>query len=142
MCCPCAVSWVSQSDAGVGIGMGWGGVGPHGRGPLGAQRDPMGGDPWEWEPLGAQGIPWEGVPDPPWEGNPWEPKGSHGRGPLGPPVGAIEWERHNIKWERPVNGNAITLNGNARVGCAGVGWGWVGCSGTIIKNLRAHKQKV
>ena len=34
--------------------MGWGGVGPHGRGPLGAQRDP-------WEPLGAQGIPWEGT---------------------------------------------------------------------------------
>ena len=97
---------VVQSDAGVGIGMGWGGVGPHGRGPLGAQRDPMGGDPWEREPLGAQGIPWEGVLDPPWEGNPWEPKGSH-RGPLGPPVGAI-------KWERPLNGNAIPLNGNAQ----------------------------
>ena len=63
-------------------------MGSHGRGPLGAQRDPMGGDPWEREPLGAQGIPWEGVPDPPWEANPWEPKGSHGRGPLGPPLGA------------------------------------------------------
>ena len=51
---------------------GWGEVGPHGRGPLGAQRDPIGGDPWERKPLGAQGIPLEGVPDPPWEGNPWE----------------------------------------------------------------------
>ena len=68
---------VVQSDAGVGIGMGWGGVGPHGRGPLGAQRDPMAGDPWEWEPLGANGIPWEGTHG---SGNPWEPKGSHGRG--------------------------------------------------------------
>ena len=25
-----------------------------------------------------------GLLDPPWEENPWEPKGSHGRGPLGP----------------------------------------------------------
>ena len=32
------------------------------------------------------------------------------------------WERHSIKWERPVTGNAIPLNGNA-----GVGWGAVGC---------------
>jgi len=53
-------------------------VGSHGRGPLGVQRDPMGGDPWEREPLGAQGIPWERVLDPPWEGIPWEPKGSLG----------------------------------------------------------------
>ena len=50
----------------------------HARGPSGAQGIPsMGG-----EPLGAQGIPWEG--------NPWEPKGSHGRGPLG--AQAIPWE--------------------------------------------------
>ena len=52
----------------------WDGVGRHGRGPLGAQRDPMGGDPWKRKPmggdpgtpmggelLGAQGIPWEGT---------------------------------------------------------------------------------
>ena len=30
----------------------------------------------------------EGVLDPPWEGNPWEPKGSHGRVPLGPLIGS------------------------------------------------------
>ena len=35
-----------------------------------------------------------------------------------------DWERHSIKWERPVNGNAITLNGNA-----GMGWGGVGLGG-------------
>ena len=93
----------------------------------------MGGEPWEpkwipsWEGTHRRGNPWEpweGVPDPPWEGNPWEPKGSHGRGPLGPPVEPLngnahsmgtpsKWERHSIKWERPVTGNAITLNGNA-----------------------------
>ena len=28
----------------------------------------------------------------------------------------INWERHSIKWERPVTGNAIPLNGNAGVG--------------------------
>ena len=50
----------------------------------GAQRDPMGGDPWEREPLGAQGIPWEGVPDPPWEGNPGSPKDPMGGDPWGP----------------------------------------------------------
>ena len=62
-------------------------MGSHGRGPLGAQRDPMGGDPWEGEPLGAQGIPWEGVPDP------------HGRGTLGSPrdpMGGDPWGPH---WE-------------------------------------------
>ena len=80
----------SSPYAEVGIGMGWGGVGPHGRGPLEAQRDPMGG-----------------IPDPPWEGNPWEPKVSHGTGPLGP-----QWEPLNlngnahIKWERPLNGKS------------------------------------
>ena len=36
-------------------------MGSHGRGPLGAQRDPMGGDPRERDPLGAQEIPWEGI---------------------------------------------------------------------------------
>ena len=72
----------NQSDEGLRIGTGWGGVGPHGRG----------GDPWE-----SKGIQWEGthgrgtignprdsmggVPD---EGNHWEPKGSHVGGALGP----------------------------------------------------------
>ena len=77
---------------------------------MGAQRDLKGGDPWEREPLGSQGIPWEGVPDPhmggeplgsqgiPWEGtdgsgNPWEPKGSHGRGSRTPyGRGTPHWE--------------------------------------------------
>ena len=40
--------------------------------------DPMGGDPWE-----PKGIPWEGTHG---RGNPWEAKGSHGRGP-GHPMG-------------------------------------------------------
>ena len=52
----------------------WDGVGPHGRGPLGAQRDPMGGDPWEREPLGAKGIPWEETLGPPF-GSPLEVRG-------------------------------------------------------------------
>ena len=42
--------------------------------------------------FGSPRDPWEGVQDPPWEGNPWEPKGSHGRGPLGPPVGCFFFE--------------------------------------------------
>ena len=37
-----------------------------GEGTLGSPRDPMGGGP-----------------DPPWEGDPWETKRSHGREPLG-----------------------------------------------------------
>ena len=44
----------------------------------GPDRDQIG------EPFGSPRDPMGGVPDPPWEGNPWEPKGSHGRGPLGP----------------------------------------------------------
>ena len=48
----------------------WVGWDPMG-GTLGAQRDPMGGDPWEREPLGAQGIPWEGTLGIPH----WEPFG-------------------------------------------------------------------
>jgi len=28
--------------------------------------------------MGVQAIAWEGLPDPPREGNPWEPKGYHG----------------------------------------------------------------
>ena len=60
---------VGQSDGGVRIGRG--GVGPHGRAPLGAaQRETMGG-----EPLGAQGSPWEGSRTPPMEG---EPLGTQG----------------------------------------------------------------
>ena len=40
------------------------------------------------------------------------------------------WERHSIKWERPVTGNAITLNGNAitldfRKRRGGLGWSFV-----------------
>ena len=56
----------------------WEPTGSHGRGPLGAQgshgRGTLGSprDPTGWEPLGAQGIPWEG--------NPWEPMGGE---PLG-----------------------------------------------------------
>ena len=35
------------------------------------------------------------------------------------------WERHSIKWEHPVHGNAITSRGNAMAlnGNAGLGWG-------------------
>ena len=79
------ITWVYRKDVHrdkYGNGVGWAGI-------PGAQRDPIGGDPWEggnpWEP---KGIPWEGVPDPPREGNPWEPKASHGRGPLGSLSGA------------------------------------------------------
>jgi len=75
---------IVKSDGGMRIGTGSGGVGPHGWGPLGAQRDPMGRDPREREPWGAQGIPWEGVPDPPWEGNPFEPKSPMRGDPWGP----------------------------------------------------------
>ena len=63
------------------------GMEPMGVGTLGSPRDPMGGGarpPMGGEPLGAQGIPWEGNRrEPkgiPWEGIPWE-------GPLGNPRG-------------------------------------------------------
>ena len=46
-------------------------------------------------PLGAQGIPWEGTHG---RGNPWEPKGSHGRGP-GPPMGGEPLGAQGIPWE-------------------------------------------
>ena len=86
------------------IRVGWGGIPweetlgspkeSHGRGPMGGE--PLGpqGIPWEGSgtphgrgPLGTQGIPWEGKP---WEPKGpvgedlWEPKGSPGRGPLEP----------------------------------------------------------
>ena len=79
--------------------MAWGGVGPHGRGPLGAQRDPMGGDPWEGEPLGAQRDPVGGVSDPPMGGEPLGAQGIPWEGTLGAPIGN-HFER--IYWYGPV----------------------------------------
>jgi len=81
---------------GVRIGLGWGGVGPHGRGPLGAQRDPMGGGPWEGEPLGAQKDPMGGGPGPPMG---WEPLGAQGIPweALGPPIGSLPRMSKNMK---------------------------------------------
>ena len=56
----------------------------HGRGPLGAQRDSMGGGT-----LGSPRHPMGGVPDPPWEGNPsGNPRTPMGGDPWGPPLGA------------------------------------------------------
>ena len=57
----------NRDEARRTIGMGWERVGPHGRGPLGAQRDPIGGDPWEGtlgSPRGYHlpfGFGWGGV---------------------------------------------------------------------------------
>ena len=64
--------------------MGWGGT--HGRGPLGAQRARM-GDPWEWEPLGAEKDRMGGGPGPPMG---WGPLGAQKipwEGTLGAPIG-------------------------------------------------------
>ena len=58
-------------------------MGSQGRGPLGAQRDPMGGDPWEREPLGAQGT-WT----PHGRGTLGSPRDPMGGDPWGPPLGA------------------------------------------------------
>ena len=70
--------------------------------------DPMGGDSWEpkgmpWEGTHGRGNPWEpkgshgrGVPDPPWEGNPREPKGSQGI-PWEGTLGAPHWEHKNVE---------------------------------------------
>ena len=79
---------IVKSDGGMRIGTGSGGVGPHGWGPLGAQRDSIGGDPWEREPLGAQGIPWEGGPGPPMGGEPLGAQGIPREGTLRAPLGA------------------------------------------------------
>ena len=65
----------------------WDGVGP--RGPLGAQRDPMGGDPWEREPLGAQRDPMRRGPGHPMEGEPLGAQGISWEGTLGAPLGAF-----------------------------------------------------
>ena len=48
----------------------------------------MGGDPWE--PKGAHGRGTLASPKDPMGGDPRQPKGSHGKGPLGPP--GIQWE--------------------------------------------------
>ena len=61
---------------------GGGGQGERGRGRRGSPRAGV-GMRMGWSPMG------EGVLDPRWEWNPWEPKGSHGR-TLRPPSGAIK----------------------------------------------------
>ena len=73
-------------------------MGSHGRGPLGPQRDPMGGDPWEREPLGAQGIPWEGFRTPHGRGTLGSPRDPMGGGP-GPPMGGEPLGAQGIPWE-------------------------------------------
>ena len=109
----------------IGVGMG-----SPGSGPLGAQRDPMGGDPMGGgtlgsprdgrgpgppmggEPLGAQGIPWEGTLRPPH----WEPSNSlGGRGFC------------QILWGGGILANSFALAGilanSLGGGDSGVGWG-------------------